>query len=148
MSGAAINPLTPILKPWAFCKFRFYGQSPKCVTIGKLWFCLFFNFTKFVILENLSVLDFALSEVKGSKDIFFWDYSRLKIRGNSILQGAVLTHSVHFVHFNLLLDVERLIDNSIRFENGLNPIATRLLPVVSIPFSERFPEVRALRFQN
>ena len=38
--------------------------------VGKLlsstlpWSCLFFNFTKFVIIENLSILDLALSGVK------------------------------------------------------------------------------------
>ena len=29
--------------------------------------CLFFNFTQHVILKNLSILDLALSEVKGLK---------------------------------------------------------------------------------
>ena len=32
-----------------------------------LWYCLFFNFTQFVILENLSILYLALLGVKGVK---------------------------------------------------------------------------------
>ena len=32
-----------------------------------LWRSLFFNFTQFVILENLLILDLALSGVKGLK---------------------------------------------------------------------------------
>ena len=33
-----------------------------------MWCCLFFNFTHFVILENLLILDLALSGVKGFED--------------------------------------------------------------------------------
>ena len=53
-----------------FSNFWFYGQNTKLSPfIGKLlscsilW-CLFLNFTKFVILETLSILDLALSGVK------------------------------------------------------------------------------------
>ena len=37
-----------------------------------MWCCLFFNFTQFVILENLSILDLALSAVKGLTDKMFY----------------------------------------------------------------------------
>ena len=37
-------------------------------------FTLFFNFSQFVILENLSVLDLALSEVKGLMIGFEWRF--------------------------------------------------------------------------
>ena len=36
----------------------------------RLQFCLFINFTKFVILENLCVLHFVLSELKGLKGLY------------------------------------------------------------------------------
>ena len=34
-----------------------------------LWCCLFFNFTQFVILEDLSMLDLPLSGVKESSEM-------------------------------------------------------------------------------
>ena len=53
-----------------------------------LWCCLFFNFTQFVIFTNLSVLDLALSGMKGLnltfKTIFFVILSnfQLNVGGN------------------------------------------------------------------
>ena len=65
-----VNPLTPRVKPWVIQSFLTFDSMDRTF-VGKLlsstvlWCCLFFNFTQFVILENLSVLDLALSGVKG-----------------------------------------------------------------------------------
>ena len=45
--------------------FLFLLLSFKVLSCTLLWCCLFFNFLQFVILENLSVLDLALSGLKG-----------------------------------------------------------------------------------
>ena len=37
----------------------------KCCAVLLLWCCLFFSLTQFVILEHLSILDLALSGLKG-----------------------------------------------------------------------------------
>ena len=73
-----INPLT--LGYTHFSNFTFYGQNPKMwPSIGKLlgstllWCCLLFNFTQFIILENLSILNFALSRVKGLRNSFVFN---------------------------------------------------------------------------
>ena len=59
----------------------------KLLSSTLLWCYLVFNFTQFVILESLSVLDLALSEVKGlihsisepllltSTDLLLWTWS-------------------------------------------------------------------------
>ena len=69
-----VNPLTPTVKPWVtkFSSFWFYCMdgTQKCDhSLESYWavLYLFFNFTQFVVLENLSVLDLALSKVKGLK---------------------------------------------------------------------------------
>ena len=67
-----VNPLTHRVKPWViqnFLTFDSMDRILKCdhslesVTVEQ--YCLFFNCTQFVILENLSTLDLALSGVKG-----------------------------------------------------------------------------------
>ena len=54
-------------------KFLIPWTEPQSVAIlwkavESLWCCLIFSFTQFVILEDLSSLDLALSGVKGLKE--------------------------------------------------------------------------------
>ena len=75
---------TPRVKPWVIQSFLTFDSMDRTLTVigpftgpftGKLlsrdllWCCLVFNFTQFVILENLSVLDLALSGMKELKGI-------------------------------------------------------------------------------
>ena len=64
-----VNPLTPRVKPWviqSFLTFDSMYRNLKCghslESCSLLWCC---NFSQFVILENLPVLDLILSGVKG-----------------------------------------------------------------------------------
>ena len=67
-----VNPLTPRVKPWviqSFLTFDSMDRTLKCdhslKSCSAVLNCLFFNFIQFVILEILSILDSALSGVKG-----------------------------------------------------------------------------------
>ena len=68
-----VNPLTPRVKPWVNQSFLTFDSLKKTLKCGRslessstlLWRCFVFSFTQFVILEHLSVLDLALSGVKG-----------------------------------------------------------------------------------
>ena len=68
-----VNPLTPRVKHWVIQSFLIFdSMERKCdhsieklLSSNLLWCCLFFNFTQVVILENLLILDLALSGVKG-----------------------------------------------------------------------------------
>ena len=71
-----LKPLTPRrVKPWVIQSFLTFDSMDRTLRcdhfVGKLlsstllWCCLLFNFTQFVILEHLSVLDLALLGVKG-----------------------------------------------------------------------------------
>ena len=65
-----VNPLTPRVKPWVTQSFLTFEQNSKvCLFIGKLLSstlqCCSLFFTQVLILENLSVLDLALSGVQG-----------------------------------------------------------------------------------
>ena len=70
-----VNPLTPRVKPWviqSFLTFDYMDRTLKCdhsleSCQAVLWCCFFFNFTRLLVLENLSIKDFALSGVKGQK---------------------------------------------------------------------------------
>ena len=70
-----INPLTARVKPWVMQTFdglnlKVWPFIGKLLNSTLLW-CfgvVRFNFTQFVILENLSILDLALSGVKGLID--------------------------------------------------------------------------------
>ena len=78
-----INLLNPGVKPWVtqnFLTFDSVDRTLKChhslescwavpyrgqsINQSIKWCCLFFNFTQFLILENLSILDMALTGVK------------------------------------------------------------------------------------
>ena len=52
-----VNPLTPRVKPWVIQSFLIFDS---------FLIVFFFDFKQFVILEKLSILDLALSGVKGS----------------------------------------------------------------------------------
>ena len=64
------NPLTPRVKAWVIQSFLTFDFMHRPLTSDHslesclLWCCLFFNFTQFVILENVSSLELALSGVK------------------------------------------------------------------------------------
>ena len=62
-----VNPLTPRVKPWVIQSFLIFDNNcdHSFESCTLLWCCLFFNFTKFLIMENLSVLDLVLSGMKG-----------------------------------------------------------------------------------
>ena len=73
--SAVINPLTPRVKPWVIPSFLHLIIWREPLNLAIHWKAVeqyltvvlfaFFNFTKFVNLENLSILDLALSRGTG-----------------------------------------------------------------------------------
>ena len=73
------------MKPWvtqSLLTFYSVDRTLKCdnsvescwTVLNLVWWCLFFNFTQFVSLENLSILDLALpAGVKGLKQLLTVD---------------------------------------------------------------------------
>ena len=68
-----VNPLAPRVKPWVIQSFLIFDSMDRTLSVTIRWTAvkqcftvvLFFVFTQFVILENVSILDLALSGVKG-----------------------------------------------------------------------------------
>ena len=65
-----VNPLTPRVKPWVIKSFLIFDSMDRTLkcdhsleSCHAVLYCgaVFFNFTQFVILENLSILDLTLS---------------------------------------------------------------------------------------
>ena len=56
------NPLTPRVKPWV--RLLIPWIETLSVIVEQYFTVVLFNFTQFVILENLSILDLSLSGVK------------------------------------------------------------------------------------
>ena len=59
------NPLTPRVKPWITKKFLAFDYMDRTLRCDHSLVQFVFQFTHFVILENLAILDLALSEVQG-----------------------------------------------------------------------------------
>ena len=57
-----VNPLTPRVKPWVIQSFQYFTIELYFTVV------LFFNFSRLLILYDLSILDLALSGMKGLKD--------------------------------------------------------------------------------